>query len=154
MAYKDLGIEVGMTMHAYTPEEELTIGTVVGEWRATEAIRVFCQDSLEWIEIDAPCPVMGVRAEGPIMKFGDNDPIPILLEKMGTRYIEHYQTIRETEKAIIVSLDGSDHCTASVPKSVIRGKTRQRKLRDPEAMKTPIADWWARKNERTMGPIR
>ena len=78
---------------------------------------------------------------------------PVESDEHTGRCIHHYQTVTETEKAICVSLDGSDECSCWIPKSAIRGKTRRRSTHDPEAMKTPIATWWAKKNEQSGGPI-
>lgn len=154
--------KIGWTIHLYHPENEnYERATVTGHWKTPvddfkigeplgdlETYKVYDQESLEWIPVN-------VNVGGPIVKFSDGTETMILLEKCGTSYYEHYQTIRETEKSICVSLDGTDWCNAWIPKSVIIGKTRQRgNRRDPEAMKTPIKKSWAIMNETTMGPIR
>ena len=162
MGYQDLGIKTGMTIHLHSPAEDnpLEKAVCIGEWKTPiddfqigesigdlETYNVFDQETLEWVKVN-------VNVAGPIDRFTNGIEAMVLLNKQGTSYYEHYQTVAETEKAICVSLDGSDWCNAWIPKSVIIGKTRQRSTRDLEAMKTPIKTAWAIANQCSGGPIR
>ena len=155
MAYKDLGIEIGFSLTAINPEtEEMQMCVVIDHWKSDEAMTIYDYDAMEWVEISDPDPVMGVAAEGPLVRFGSSDPVRLLLPEGGKSWIEHYQKVAETEKAICYSLDGSSYTTMWVPKSVIVGKTRPRSLTDKEAMQTPIKQNWAWQNAMSGGAIR
>ena len=67
--------------------------------------------------------------------------------------VYHYQTLKETEKAIIISLDGSDYTSFSIPKSQITGETKPRK-NIKGSFVTPVTDWFSRKNYATGGAVR
>ena len=59
--------------------------------------------------------------------------------------------LKETEKAYLVSLDGSPHITTWIPKSVIIGVVKHRSATHPGGFL--VEDWFGRKNAQSGGPF-